>query len=291
MTEVPASQPPVGEIGSLPAPYYEDEWATIYHGDSVDLLPCLGSVALTVTSPPYWNARTYEGVGWATYAAYLEWVEAILTPLANITGWLAWVAGYIWEGGSLYDCSGDAARIGQRVGFTWRQQVPWVKSDYAPQPSIDLAPAHELIQIMRTERAEPAAFDRLRVNRRNADRIGRMATERASGGAQRGGGSGWYDNPSDGKKQAPNVIVLPKLNGDDRCGHPAAYPPDIVSPWVLSCSTAGDTVLDPFAGSGTTLRVAKDMGRKAIGIEVSERYCEIAARRMAQEVLDFGGVA
>jgi DNA modification methylase len=67
-------------------------------------------------------------------------------------------------------------------------------------------------------------------------------------------------------------------------GHPCEKPLELMT-WCISLAGDVQTILDPFAGSGTTGRAAKDLGRKAVLIEREERYCEIAARRMAQGVL------
>lgn len=66
--------------------------------------------------------------------------------------------------------------------------------------------------------------------------------------------------------------------------HPTQKPVELMR-WCLGFFPGAQTVLDPFMGSGTTLRAAKDLGRKAIGIEIEERYCEVAAKRLEQEVL------
>ena len=69
--------------------------------------------------------------------------------------------------------------------------------------------------------------------------------------------------------------------------HPTQKPISLMK-WCLDFFSDAQTILAPFMGSGTTLRAAKDLGRRAIGIEIEERYCEIAAQRLAQEVLPLG---
>lgn len=72
--------------------------------------------------------------------------------------------------------------------------------------------------------------------------------------------------------------------------HPNEKPESLVAKFIALTTRESDLVLDPFMGHGTTLRAAKELGRRAIGIDVEERWCEATAKRLAQEVLDFSEV-
>jgi site-specific DNA-methyltransferase (adenine-specific) len=78
---------------------------------------------------------------------------------------------------------------------------------------------------------------------------------------------------------------------EHRTGHPAPFPVELARRAIRLSCWPGEVVLDPFAGSGTTLLAARQLGRRAIGVETSERYCELAAARLAQTALDFEGAA
>jgi site-specific DNA-methyltransferase (adenine-specific) len=72
----------------------------------------------------------------------------------------------------------------------------------------------------------------------------------------------------------------------ERCGHPTQKPLRVMR-WTLGFFPDAECVIDPYMGSGTTLRAAKDLGKRAIGIEIEEKYCEIAVKRLAQGVMEF----
>lgn len=92
--------------------------------------------------------------------------------------------------------------------------------------------------------------------------------------------------PNLNKGAKPNVLESSATAADN--GHPCPKPLEWMTWLVNLASEQSDVILDPFAGSGTTLRAAKDLGRRAIGIEVEEKYCEIAAKQCAQECWNLG---
>jgi site-specific DNA-methyltransferase (adenine-specific) len=90
-----------------------------------------------------------------------------------------------------------------------------------------------------------------------------------------------------GSKGETDVLAYPPVPSGQRF-HPVDKPVDLLSKLIDVTTDLGDLVLDPFVGGGSTLEAAKVAGRKAIGIEIEERYCEIAAKRCSQGVLSLG---
>lgn len=101
---------------------------------------------------------------------------------------------------------------------------------------------------------------------------------------KRGAACKWYDETN----RVENIIRhIPKIIPQTH-DHPTPKPVELVEWFIRLHTMPGDTIIDPFCGAGSSLRAAKDLGRKAIGIEIEEKYCHIAAERMNQEVLAIG---
>lgn len=101
-------------------------------------------------------------------------------------------------------------------------------------------------------------------------------------GQKRGGACRWF-----GGNDVPNVVRFPGIK-PQATDHPTPKPVDLPAWFIRLHTQRGDLVLDPFMGAGTTLVAAERMGRRAIGIELEERWCELAVKRLGQGALDLG---
>jgi site-specific DNA-methyltransferase (adenine-specific) len=231
-------------------PYYSDDAVQIFHGDCREVLPAITGVAAVVSDPPY--GTTEDGVAKlrGTIAGdFVEFGHAWDTALP--LDWLVLAAQSLLDGGALVAFT-DTLRVGELwdacrgAGLRPLRNLYWIKTNPSPCPRKNFASA-----------VETAVFAR---------KPGKVLTWQ---------GGAFSSNAMVRRKEPPA--------GDFR--HPTQKPVDVMA-WPMSLITeVGGTVLDPFMGSGTTLVAAKNLGRKAIGIEIEERYCEIAAKRCSQEVL------
>lgn len=105
------------------------------------------------------------------------------------------------------------------------------------------------------------------------------------------GFSAWEAHLVWGKPHAQMHDLFQTRSGFEDNGHPCPKPREWANWLIPRACPPGGVLIDPFVGSGTTLQAAKSYGRRAIGVELNERYCEIAAGRCAQEVLDLEAVA
>ena len=256
---------------AVPMPYYEQDGVTLYWADYRDVIGIVGLVDVVVTDPPYgvtsleWDRWQF---GWPTI------VSAVLGPGASL-----------WCFGSMrmfLEHSGEF----RRAGFDFAQDIIWRKHNGSNFHADRFRRIHE--HALQWYRGPWTAVYKDPVFTLDATKRTRRSKERPPHMGVIDGGT-TYETEDGGPRLQRSVIDVRSMHGTAE--HPTEKPVGILEP-LISYSAPGDgMVFDPFAGSGSTLVAAKYAGHRSIGIEIEERYCEIAARRLSQEVLDLGGVA
>ena len=253
-------------------PYYHDEAAgiTIFNGDCRDVLPTLaaGSIDLVLTDPPYGETS-------------LSWDE-------RIAGWPGMIAPLLSGAASLW-CFGSVRffmeSIGQFADYQLAQDVVWEKHNGSGLHADRFRRVHELI--LQFYPRSSLWRDIYKIPQFTNDATARKRLRRGSGPTHQGArDSSVYVTEIGGPRLMRSVIYARSCHR--AAEHPTQKPLEIVTPLLSYSCVPGGLVVDPFMGSGTTLAAAKCLGLSAIGIEISEAYCEVAVRRLQQSVLDLG---
>jgi site-specific DNA-methyltransferase (adenine-specific) len=231
------------------------------------------SVDLTVTSPPYDNLRTYnESLNDWTPA---KW-QAILSELYRITkpgGVVVWVVNDATINGSETGTSFRQALHAMDCGFNLHDTMIWKKPNPMPTQRHRYEQAFEYMFVF--AKGRPATTHIL-----TEPTLGNWRRKRHEfTGGMRDNGGGYYETKS--KKIRHNVFDY-VVGGGKNVGikHSAMFPLALAADHIASWSNPGDTVFDPFLGSGTTGVAAVQSGRNFIGIERDPAYFEIARKRV-----------
>jgi site-specific DNA-methyltransferase (adenine-specific) len=243
-------------------PYYQDEAVTIYHGDCREVCATLpnASVDMIFTDPPYGHNNNNGDLIHRREAALGRGQAGAARPIAGdsadeantIVRWLFSEARRVLADGSCCCCCCGG-------GGPDPQFARW---------SLWMGEALRFKQMVVWDKGGLGMGWHYR---RNYETV--LVAQRGDGACR------WY-----GGRETPNLVRFPKIIPSAE-EHPTEKPEELPGFFLRVHSQPSHLILDPFMGSGTTLRAAKDLGRKAIGIEIEERWCEVAAKRMAQEVL------
>lgn len=245
-------------------------------GDCLDVMAGFdtGCIDLTVTSPPYDNLRTYNG-------SLNDWTEekwkAIIAELYRVTkdgGVVVWVVGDATINGSETGTSFRQALWAMECGFRLHDTMIWNKGETNFPDKNRYQQAFEFMFVL--SKGAPNTAD-LIADRPNSS-FGRLriGTDRSADGSTRKS----YTKPVKQFGTRQNVWNVTPEKGPIRKSHPATFPEALARDHILSWSNPGDTVFDPFLGSGTTGKMAILHGRNFIGIEREPEYFAIAQRRI-----------
>lgn len=271
--------------------------AGVVQGDSLELLPRLaaGSVGLFFMSPPYADQRAYSRIH---PDRYVEWFLPFARAMYDATS----------ETGSLVlNIKNRVANRGplkgqrhpyvyqlvlalQHMGWRWVETYIWAKPNAVPgrfgprtKDSFEYVyhfargpkPRFDLDAVRVPYKADPAE-----IARRMLDTLGRRNTEAGFG----------RDRTKTyllGGADPGNVVSVPQTYNQHRgVAHTAAMPEGLAEFFVRALSAAGDLVIDPFAGGGTTVVVGRRLGRRAAGFELHDEFVTEARRRIAADIAE-----
>lgn len=242
-------------------PYYTDESVTLHLGDCRTLVSELNLTAdCIVADPPYGE----------TSLAWDKWPDDWPTAISG-------AAKSMWCFGSM------RMFLDRRDEFTlWRlsQDVVWEKHNGSSFVADRFKRVHELALHWYRGTWGEVHHD---PQREIAGVLNRGEMRRTANRTPHTGAVGAITTYDDGKRLVRTVIKVTTKQGEAL--HPTEKPVGILDPLIRYACPPGGTVLDPFAGSGSTAEAARLTGRKAILVEADERYCELIARRMSQGVL------
>jgi len=249
-------------------PYYERDGITIYCGECSQVMAKFDpqSFDLTVTSPPYDNLRDYHG-----YTFDFDAIAAQLWRVTKKGGVVVWVVG-------------DQTVNGSETGTSFRQALKFIDLGFRLHDTM----IYETDKPPMNDRRYQACFEYMFVlSKSRPSRWNPIMIPSRQGG---GKVTGTY-RESDGSlkrrfhtrcvgvtKIKPSIWYIPGTGKN--LGHPAVFPEALARDHIISWSNPGDLVLDPMCGSGTVGKMCVLTSRRFVGIEISEKYCELAVRRI-----------
>ena len=255
----------------------------IYCGNCQEVMASFpdGCIDLVVTSPPYDNIRDYKGYVFGE-EVFKEIVRQLYRVVA-VGGIVVWVVG-------------DAVIKGGESGTSFRQALGFMDGGFKLHDTMIYEKNTSSFPARRTGKRYTQIFEYMFVFCKGKIKTGNMICDKPNKWA---GHTNWGKNTHRGKngeliaskdiKPVPDFSprnniwkynVGKGFNSKDKESHehPAIFPEKLAEDHILSWSNEGDVVMDCFAGSGTTCKMAKKNGRKYVGIDISEEYCELARK-------------
>jgi site-specific DNA-methyltransferase (adenine-specific) len=250
--------------------------SNLYLGDCLEVMKSLHSqsIDLTVTSPPYDNLRTYNG-----YSFDFEGIAKELYRVTKDGGVVVWVVGDATINGSETGTSFKQALYFKDIGFNLHDTMIYQKNSYPFPPSNRYYQQFEYMFVLSKGNPKTTNIQTQKTIWKKDTK--EISTTRNSDGSI---SSMKYAKGKDERKMDNiwliNTGYMRTTKDKIAYQHPAIFPEELVNRHILSWSNEGDMVLDCFLGSGTTGKVAKQLNRQFIGIEISLEYLNIAKRRI-----------